>query len=136
MKWLLDTDICSFAIMGDPTVFPRLDALDRDSWAISSLVYAELHFGLDKGRLAPRSALALRKFLRAAPVAAFDSEAAKEAAAVRWELERQGTPSGVIDQLIAGQARALGAVLVTANVTHFRHIPGLAIDNWRAPSSH
>lgn len=134
MKWLLDTDICSFAVMGEPRVFSRLDSLDRDEWAVSSLVYAELHFGLVKGQLLPRSVEALTKFLRAAPVIPFDQDAAKEAAIVRWELEKHGKPSGAIDQLIAGHARSLGAVLVTANTKHFEHIAGLRVENWRIDS--
>ena len=131
MRWLLDADTCSFAVMGDQQVFSRLDALDRDAWAISSLVYAELHFGLAKGQLQERSARALEKFLRAAPVIPFDTHAAREAAIVRAELEQLGTPSGVIDQLIAGQARYLGATLVTSNTKHFEKVPGLRLENWR-----
>jgi len=37
----------------------------------------------------------------------------------------------VIDQLIAGQARYLGATLVTSNTKHFEHVPGLRLENWR-----
>lgn len=131
MRWLLDTDTCSFAVMGDEAVFSRLDSLDRDSWAISSLVCAELHFGLAKGQLKERSIAALEKFLRAAPVVDFDASAAQEAAQVRAELERVGKPAGGIDQLIAGHARALGATLVTSNLRHFENVPGLRVESWR-----
>ncbi len=134
MRWLLDTDTCSFAVMGEPSVFTRLDSLDRDAWAISSLVYAELFYGLKKGQLAKRSALALTKFLRAAPVVSFDQAAAKEAAAVRSELEKIGKPSGAIDQLLAGHARALGAIFVTSNTTHFERVPGLRLESWLEPA--
>jgi tRNA(fMet)-specific endonuclease VapC len=131
VRWLLDTDTCSDAVMGEPSVFSRLDSVDRDAWAISSLVYAELSYGLERGRLSKRSATALTKFLRAAPVVPFDQAAAKEAAAVRYELEQLGKPSGAIDQLLAGHARALGAVFVTGNTTHFENVPGLRLENWR-----
>jgi tRNA(fMet)-specific endonuclease VapC len=134
MRYVLDTDICSFAIMGNREVFTRLDDLDRDDWAISSLVYAELHYGLVKGHLQPRSEKALQKFLSAAPVVAFDADAAKEAASVRRELELQGKPSGAIDQLLAGQARMLNATFVTANTKHFDRVPGLRVENWTVDS--
>jgi tRNA(fMet)-specific endonuclease VapC len=129
--FLLDTDICSEAVMGNERVLERLGALDRDAWAISSLVYAELQFGLKKGRLTPRSHSALEKFLLAAPLAPFDRGAANEAAMVRFELEEQGRPSGAVDQMIAGHARHLRATLVTGNTAHFRNVQGLALENWR-----
>lgn len=135
MRWLLDTETCSFAVMGEPSVFARLDSLDRDSWAISSLVYAELHYGLDKGRLSARSAEALKKFLRAAAVVPFDQAAAREAAGIRHHLEKLGKPAGAIDQLLAGHARALGATFVACNTKHFENVPGLRLENWRAESS-
>jgi tRNA(fMet)-specific endonuclease VapC len=37
-----------------------------------------------------------------------------------------------MDLLIAGHARALGAVLVTNNTTHFSRVKGLACENWSA----
>jgi tRNA(fMet)-specific endonuclease VapC len=129
--FLLDTDMCSEAVMGNPSVLERLGALDRDAWAISSLVYAELQFGLEKGKLTPRSHTALEKFLLAAPLASFNRGAAKEAAMVRFELEEQGRPSGAVDQMIAGHARRLRATLVTGNTAHFRNVQGLVLENWR-----
>jgi tRNA(fMet)-specific endonuclease VapC len=128
--YLLDTSTCSYALMGHPTVFARLDSLDRDSWLISSLVLAELQFGLEKNQLRPRSRESLALFLKAAPIASFDSNAAREAAMVRAELEARGTPSGAVDQLIAGHARALGAILVTSNTKHFEGVHGLRVEDW------
>ena len=129
--FLLDTDMCSEAVMGNPRVLGRLRALDRDAWAISSLVYAELQFGLDKGKLSTRSHTALEKFLLAAPLVPFERGAAREAALVRFELETQGRPSGAVDQFIAGHARHLRAVLVTGNTAHFECVAGLVVENWR-----
>ena len=129
--FLLDTDICSEAVMGHPRVLERLGALDRDAWAISSLVYAELQFGLEKGKLASRSHAALERFLRAAPLVPFDRGAAREAAKVRFELEERGRPSGAVDQMIAGHARYLRATFVTGNTAHFQRVKGLVLENWR-----
>lgn len=130
LLYLLDTDTCSFAVMGHPEVFPKLDGLDRESWALSSLVFAELDYGLVRNKLLPRSALALEKFLSSAAVVAFDQKAAHEAARVRAHQDQIGKPSGAIDQLIAGHALALGLVLVTGNTKHFEHVPGLVVENW------
>ena len=129
--YFLDTDTCSDAIAAHPSVFARLDRLDRGEWAISSLVAAELHFGLEKGRLHQRTADALRKFLTSASVIPFDQQGAIHAAQIRLERERQGRPAGAIDQLIAGHARSLGWTLVTSNLRHFDGVKGLLVQTWR-----
>jgi tRNA(fMet)-specific endonuclease VapC len=131
--FLLDTDICSEAVMGNPRVLSRVRDCDPDSWAISALVYAELQFGLEKGQLITRSREALEKFLHFAPMVPFDGDAARQAAIVRAELERVGRPSGQVDYFIAGHARSLGATLVTGNTRHFEAIGGLRLENWDMP---
>jgi tRNA(fMet)-specific endonuclease VapC len=130
VKYLLDTNICSAAVMGQPIVVSMLEGLNSDDWAISSLVFAELQFGLEKGALRADSANALQLFLDFVPVAKFDREAAARAAWVRAELERQGRPAGAVDELIAGHSLALGATLVTNNTRHFEQVPGLRLESW------
>lgn len=127
---MLDTDTCSELVMGDTQLFSRIDSLDRDSWCISSLVYAELQFGLEKGKLNPRSRDSLQKFLGSAPCVAFDCAAAREGAMVRGELEKLGRPANQMDYLIAGHARSLGSTLVTGNTRHFENVGGLRVENW------
>jgi tRNA(fMet)-specific endonuclease VapC len=127
---MLDTDTCSELVMGDTQLFSRIDSLDRDSWCISSLVFAELQFGLEKGKLNPRSRDSLQKFLGSAPCVAFDCAAAREGAMVRGELEKLGRPANQMDYLIAGHARTLGSTLVTGNTRHFENVGGLRVENW------
>ena len=131
--YLLDTDTCSELVMGNAEVFSRVDDLDRDAWCISSLVYTELQYGLERGKLLPRSRDSLQKFLRSAPCVSFGSQAAAEAAMVRAELERLGRPSGQMDYLIAGHARSLGLTLVTGNTRHFEPVGGIRVENWIPP---
>lgn len=130
MEYLLDTNVCTQVVMGERGAIERLQTLDLEQWAISSLVFAELQFGLEKGRLRASSAEALKRFLAFAPVASFDRSAAAKSAWVRAELERKGQPTGAIDQLIAGQALDLNATLVTRNTRHFKHIPGVRLESW------
>lgn len=130
LSYLLDTNICSFAIMGHPKAFARLADLDNTQWCISSIVLAEFQYGLTKGKLSPGSRTALELFLRMAPVVPFDPKAARSASQVRFDLERIGKPAGAVDQLIAGHAISLGLVLVTDNLKHFENVPGLKLENW------
>ena len=60
----------------------------------------------------------------------FDDRAAMEYGKIRAHLERQGTPIGPLDMLIAGHARAEDLILVTNNVKEFNRVPGLKVENW------
>jgi len=61
----------------------------------------------------------------------FDAAAAEHAARARALLMGLGTPIGPYDVQIAGHALALGATLVTSNVSEFARVPGLPVENWR-----
>jgi hypothetical protein len=50
---------------------------------------------------------------------------------VRSNLERAGTPIDPNDMLIAAQAIASGAILVTDSVSEFARVADLPIENWR-----
>jgi tRNA(fMet)-specific endonuclease VapC len=44
--------------------------------------------------------------------------------------EHRGVPIGEFDVLIAAQAVAASATLVTNNVKHFSRVHGLRVENW------
>jgi len=124
--YLLDTDICSYFAKGKPELVRRMLARD---WIISSLTVYEIRKGiLAKGPGA--WAQNVEDLLAISRIVDFDSQAASRAAEVSALLRRTGAPSGVIDELLAGQALSLGLVLVTNNTKHFHGIPGLKLENW------
>lgn len=45
-------------------------------------------------------------------------------------LEKQGTPIGPLDTLIAAQALSLGVTLVTNNTREFNRVPKLTVVDW------
>jgi tRNA(fMet)-specific endonuclease VapC len=69
-------------------------------------------------------------FLQATTTMPWDEAAADAHGRLRAKLRRAGTPIGDFDEMIAGHALALGAVLVTDNTRHFRLVDGLALENW------
>ncbi len=101
---------------------------------VSSIVLFELCYGAAKSANAARNIERIANFM-AGPISLmdFDLDDAREAGDIRANLERQGTPFGPYDLLIAGQARRRGAVLVTANEDEFRRVPGLNVENWLEP---
>ena len=60
----------------------------------------------------------------------FDSLAAVEYGRIRTNLEKNGTPIGPMDLLIAANAIAENLVLVTNNEREFERVEGLKIENW------
>jgi len=127
---LLDTNICIYIINRRPMeVFDRFEGLRVGQVAISSITGAELSFGVEKSG-SDRNRRALDKFLAPLEILPFDEAAMRAYGVLRSDLEAQGTPIGSMDLLIAAQALALGATLVTNNVREFQGVPGLVLDNW------
>jgi len=60
----------------------------------------------------------------------FDLAAAEQAAKARTHLERQGTPIGPVDTMIAGIALSQNLTVVTRNTREFERVPGLRVENW------
>jgi len=99
--------------------------------AISSVVLYELWYGVARSARRCENAERLRVFLSGSvDVVAFDEEDAMAAGELRATLEAAGTPIGPYDLLIAAQALRTGATLVTANVSEFARVRGLAWQDW------
>lgn len=127
----LDTNTVSFLLRGEGRVAARLIATDPAQVAIPAVVVHELRYGLLRmGTTVARRREDLEAFLGCIRVLPLDEREAAEAAAIRVELERLGTPIGPFDVLIAGTARACGATLVTHNTREFGRIERLGVEDW------
>lgn len=131
MKYMLDTNICIYAIKHKPEqVFIRLLEHDPSEICISSVTYAELVYGVEKSMAVDRNRLALTLLLANIEIMNFDSLAAESYGKVRADLERKGTPIGPLDMMIAGHAKALGYAIVTNNTKEFERVEGVIVENW------
>ena len=95
----------------------------------SIVVAAELRYGAAK-RGSARLAQQLDAILGAMDIVAFESPMDRVYADLRNALEQRGRPIGGNDLIIAAQALALEAALVTDNVKEFEQVPGLKVENW------
>lgn len=128
--YLLDTNICIYIIKKKPIeVLHRFSGLSFGDVAVSSITAAELDYGVSKSG-SDRNMATLEKFLAPLEILPFDNESARQYGRLRANLERQGTPIGPLDTLIAAHALALNSVLVTNNVREFSRVPMLKLDNW------
>jgi tRNA(fMet)-specific endonuclease VapC len=136
VTYLLDTNACIALINGKPAeVRRRFEAVAATGTVIatSSIVIYELWYGVAKSARVDANADRLTAFLGGPiDVLDFTAEDAREAGNVRAALEAVGRPIGAYDLLIAGQARRLGAHLVTANGGEFGRVSDLLWEDWSA----
>jgi tRNA(fMet)-specific endonuclease VapC len=110
----------------------RLAATSPDECAISAISSFELLTGIEKCSDPDRERAKVNLVLNAVHELPFDDLAAVHAANIRATLEQQGQPIGPFDVLLAGHARSLGLILVTANTREFLRVPGLPVENWHS----
>lgn len=134
MNYLLDTNAVIALLNDQPqTVRKRLRRVigRRNAVAVSSVVLYELWYGIARSKHRRENTERLRAFLSGAiNVVDFDAEDAVAAGDLRATLETSGAPIGPYDLLIAAQALRMGATLVTANVSEFSRVRGLAWQDW------
>jgi tRNA(fMet)-specific endonuclease VapC len=97
-------------------------------FAIPATVAHELFYGAYKGQRAVDN-LARVEALQFETLN-FDREDARMAGEIRAELASLGTPIGVYDVLIAGQAVARDLILITHNVREFQRVQKLRFEDW------
>jgi tRNA(fMet)-specific endonuclease VapC len=128
--YMLDTDISSYLIKeNNPSLAEKIMSHEKDRICISSVTYAELRFGALK-KNSEKLTGRIKHFISLVHTIDFGKDAAEEYARIRLVLEKNGSPIGNLDMLIAACALAVGAVLVTNNQRHFSLIPGLLCENW------
>jgi|SRR5438105_15235502 tRNA(fMet)-specific endonuclease VapC len=130
VRYLLDTNTCSYAIKGNrPRVRERLLKVPMAEVGISVVTEAELRFGIARLPQASRLNIVVEEFLLRVEILSWDSDAARHYARIRAALEREGEPMGNLDMMIAAQALAAEAALVTSDRV-FRRVRQLTIEDW------
>lgn len=131
MKYMLDTNICIYAIKQKPKqVLMKLQELEPEDVCISVVTYAELLCGVEKSEAVDKNRVALTTLLAEIEICDFGADAAESYGSIRADLERNGTPIGPLDTMIAGHAVSLDCTLVTNNVKEFSRVRGLKTENW------
>ena len=131
MRYMLDTNICIYAIKHKPEkVFQKLQEVEPEDVYVSSVTYAELVHEVEKSAAVEKNRLALFMLLANIEILDFDVDAADCYGKIRADLEKKGTPIGPLDMMIAGHAQSRGYTVVTNNVKEFSRVSNLKIENW------
>jgi tRNA(fMet)-specific endonuclease VapC len=127
---LLDTSILSHLIrQPQGPVAARIADVGEDNVLTSIIVACEVRYGAAK-RGSRKLTRQVEAVLGAMTILPLEPGIDIHYAAIRTTLEKKGTPIGANDLLIAAHARAIGAVCVTANVSEFKRVPALKVENW------
>jgi tRNA(fMet)-specific endonuclease VapC len=137
VDYLLDTNACIALINGQPTaVRVRMQkAIGAGAHIlVSSVAVFELWYSVGKSAKQEFNRKRLETFL-AGPILVlpFEDADARVTGSVRAVLEAVGKPIGSYDLLMAGQALRHQLTLVTANVSEFSRVKGLAWQDWAKP---
>ena len=130
VRYLLDTNMASYVIKGNvPHVRENLRKIPMPEVGVSAVTEAELRFGVARKPGVRQLQVAVEEFLVRVEILAWDSIAAKHYATLRSSLEASGTPMGNLDMMIAAQALAANATLVTHDRV-FHRVRDLKLEDW------
>lgn len=128
---LLDTDTISYYFRKHPEVVARVDQylISFGFISFSVVTYYEVMNGLYY-RDAKRQLGTFQSFVSHNQVLPLTETCADRAAKLYADLRSKGITIGHNDVMIASTALDYDLRLVTNNLKHFQHIPGLDMDNW------
>jgi len=129
--FLLDTNVWIALLKNDAAVIEAVRRAGLNSLHVCSPVWAELWFGACKSQRVSENQTRIREMVSHVSNLPFDDRAAEHCGEIRFLLEREGRCIGPYDMQIAAIARAANLCLVTRNVSEFKRVPGLTIENWQ-----
>lgn len=131
MMYMLDTNICIYILKNyNEKLISKFSKYKFGDIGISSIVYSELIYGVEKSLKRDENLKNLLKFLSSIIICDYDVEAANEYGKIRTDLEKAGNIIGSLDMLIAAHASSKKVILITNNVKEFKRIKHLKVENW------
>ena len=128
--YLLDTNTLIYFFKDIGNVAETLLSKSPKNISIPSIVLYELEVGIAKSNNPKKRKKQLEALTSRITVQSFTPREAEAAAIIRANLEKQGTPIGPYDTLIAGMALSINATLVTNNTKEFQRVSGLSLEDW------
>ncbi len=140
MRYLLDTNVISDYVRGDPHVEAQFLKYPKADLATSSITCMELEQGfLLQPKSRERYEYLTNALLKDIHILNFDQEVAITAAQLKIQLKQNhlltgsATPAGNEDLYIAAVALTYGLIIVTHNTSDFQYFPNLKLEDWRQP---
>lgn len=128
-RYLLDTNIISFYLKGDPSLKEKVSN-NIGSIDIPIISYYEIVSGLQSINAAKRID-EFDKFCELIDIVNLDKPSILASCKIYSSLKKSGNLIDDIDILIAGIAKSNNLVMVTDNTHHFERVEGLKVENWK-----
>ena len=129
-RYLLDTNILSDLVRNPQgLIAQKIASAGEGSICTSIIVAGELRFGARKLG-SKQLTTQLDTILSAIDILPLEEPADHRYGELRAHLEKQGTPIGPNEMIIAAHALMLDCVVVTANEREFSRVPKLRVENW------
>ena len=134
MRYMLDTDICSYLMRrSSDTLLEKLQlqAEIGSKIGISVITYMELRLGAERSAASIKYNRLINELeARLDFIAEWKKEQAQMFAIYQARFLKKGKPIGTNDMMIAVHALTTASVLITNNGRHFSRMPDLMIENW------
>jgi len=127
--YLLDTNICIFAMRDKYGVNERLECLTPQQCYIADVTLMELRFGAYKSEKKIENLRIVDDFISKVKIIPF-VDTIDAFCQEKLRLQSLGTPIEDYDLFIGCAAKVADLTMVTDNVQHLSRIEGLKIENW------
>ena len=128
-EYLLDTNICIFAMRDKHGINDRLESINPQQCYVTDVTVMELRFGAYKSEKKDENLRIVNDFLSKVKVVPF-ADTIDAFCQEKVRLQSLGTPIEDYDLFIGRAAKVAGLTMVTDNVQHLGRIEGLVIENW------
>ncbi len=129
--YYLDTNTCIYFLNGKyESIRTKILSLSPKEIAIPVIVKAELILGAYKSKNKESNIEKLEMFLEPFQIIAFEDRMSYVYAEIRTEIEKKGIVIGPNDLFIASIVKYQNGILVTNNISEFRRVKGLLLENW------
>jgi predicted nucleic acid-binding protein len=132
VSFLLDTDICSAVLRGDPKVQARCQQYLGRLY-ISTVTLGELFTWAKRAKASPKRLQGLVDLRNDVQVLPVDDVVAQTFGEIRAALLDSGLAAPHMDMMNAATALVHNLIMVTHNVADYANVPQLIVVDWLAP---
>jgi predicted nucleic acid-binding protein len=132
MSFLLDTDICSLFMRGNPHVVKRFYQY-QGRLRVSVVTVGELYSGALRARVSQHLLPGLANLIGDLEIIDACFDVAYTFGVIRASMLYRGLPGPDLDLLIAATALVHDLTLVTHNTAHYAEVPDLRLADWARP---
>lgn len=133
--YLFDTDTLSNVVKRKPSgkLLEKLEETPIAFQHTSAINVGEIYYGANRSSKKKQILMVFEEMVFPnVNILPFDRQSGQIFGILKAELEKRGIGCSEPDLRIAAIAIQHSLILVTGNTKHFKHIPGLRIENWIA----